>query len=85
MEGQPDHVFWPQHVWADHTDHMGDMLALARQFKPKIVATFETSLWLEAKNTGAQCLQGNKGGTQKVGDFEITMTNAFHSNSIEDQ
>ena len=67
-----------------HTDHMGDMLALARQFKPKIVATFETYLWLESKQTGAQCLPANKGGSQKVGDFLITMTNAFHSNSIED-
>lgn len=26
-----------------------------------------------------------KGGTQKIGDFEITMTHAFHSNSIDDQ
>ena len=67
-----------------HTDHMGDMLALASQFKPKIVATFETYLWLESKQTGAQCLPANKGGSQKIGDFEITMTNAFHSNSIED-
>ena len=68
-----------------HTDHMGDMLALAQQFKPKIVATFETYLWLESKDTGAQCLPANKGGSQKVGDFEIVMTNAFHSNSIEDE
>ena len=67
-----------------HTDHMGDMLALAWQFKPKIVATFETYLWLESKQTGAHCLPANKGGSQKVGDFEIAMTNAFHSNSIED-
>lgn len=68
-----------------HTDHMGDMLALARQFQPKIVATFETYLWLESKKLGATCLPGNKGGTQRVGDFEVTMTNAFHSNSIEDE
>jgi len=67
-----------------HSDHMGDMLALAEEFKPKIVATFETYLWLESKKTGAHCLPANKGGSQKVGDFEITMTNAFHSNSIED-
>ena len=25
-----------------------------------------------------------KGGSQKIGDFEITMTHAFHSNSIDD-
>lgn len=67
-----------------HTDHMGDTLALAKLFKPKIVSTFETYLWLESKKTGAEGLPGNKGGSQKVGDFAVTMTNAFHSNSIED-
>jgi L-ascorbate metabolism protein UlaG (beta-lactamase superfamily) len=67
-----------------HTDHMGDLLPLAKQFKPKIVATFETYLWLESKDTGAQCLPANKGGSQKVGDFAATMTHAFHSNSIEE-
>lgn len=68
-----------------HSDHLGDLVALAKQFKPKVVATFETYLWIESKHTGAECLPGNKGGSQKVGDFEATMTNAFHSNSIEDQ
>ena len=67
-----------------HTDQMGDLLPLAKQFKPKIVATFETYLWLESKNTGAQCLPANKGGSQQVGDFAATMTHAFHSNSIEE-
>jgi len=67
-----------------HSDHLGDVLALAKQFKPKIAATFEIYLWLESKKTGAECLPMNKGGSQKVGDFELTMTNAFHSNSIED-
>jgi L-ascorbate metabolism protein UlaG (beta-lactamase superfamily) len=59
-------------------------LALARQHKPKVVSTFETYLWLESKDTGAQGLPGNKGGSQKVGDFEITMTQALHSNSIDE-
>jgi L-ascorbate metabolism protein UlaG (beta-lactamase superfamily) len=68
-----------------HSDHTGDLLTLARQHKPKVVATFETYLWFESKGTGAQALPGNKGGSQKVGDFEITMTHAFHSNSIEDE
>jgi len=67
-----------------HSDHLGDLLALAKEYKPKVVSTFETYLWLESKKTGAQGLPGNKGGLQKVGDFEVTMTNAFHSNSIED-
>jgi L-ascorbate metabolism protein UlaG (beta-lactamase superfamily) len=67
-----------------HSDHLGDLLALARQHKPKVVATFETYLWLESKGTGAQGLPGNKGGSQKVGDFEIAMTQALHSNSIDE-
>ncbi len=37
-----------------HTDHMGDLLALTKQHRPK------------------------------VGEFEVTMTHAFHSNSIDD-
>ncbi len=67
-----------------HSDHIGDLLALAKQHKPKVVSTFETYVWFESKGTGAQALPGNKGGSQKVGDFEITMTHAFHSNSIDD-
>lgn len=67
-----------------HSDHLGDLLALARQHKPKVTAIFETYLWLESKGTGAQGLPMSKGGTHKIGDFEVTMTNAFHSNSIDD-
>jgi L-ascorbate metabolism protein UlaG (beta-lactamase superfamily) len=67
-----------------HSDHLGDLLALGKQHKPKIVANFETYLWLESKGLGGQGLPMNKGGTQKVGEFEVTMTHAFHSNSIEE-
>ena len=67
-----------------HSDHLGDLLALAKQHKPKVVSTFETYLWLESKGTGAQGMPGNKGGSQKAGDFEVVMTHAFHSNSIEE-
>lgn len=67
-----------------HTDHMGDLVALGKQFKPKIVVSFETYLYLDGKGLGGQCLPGNKGGTQQVGDFQVTMTHAFHSNSIDE-
>jgi len=67
-----------------HADHMGDLLELAKQFKPKVVAIFETYLWIESKNTGAQALPISKGGSQTAGDFTVTMTHAFHSNSIEE-
>jgi L-ascorbate metabolism protein UlaG (beta-lactamase superfamily) len=68
-----------------HTDHMGDLLALAKQHRPKIVAIFETCLWIESKGFGKEACPMGKGGSQKVGDFEITMTHAFHSNSIDDE
>jgi len=67
-----------------HADHLGDLLALAKQYKPKVVSNFEIYLWLESKKTGAQGLPGNKGGSQQVGDFAVTITNAFHSSSIQD-
>jgi L-ascorbate metabolism protein UlaG (beta-lactamase superfamily) len=79
--GRLDAIF----ITHGHSDHTGDLLALAKSHKPKIVSTFETYLWLESKQTGAQALPGNKGGSQKVGDFDITMTHAFHSNSIDDE
>jgi L-ascorbate metabolism protein UlaG (beta-lactamase superfamily) len=67
-----------------HTDHMGDLLALAKQHRPKIVASFETCLWIESKGFEPETRPMGKGGSQKIGDFEITMTHAFHSNSIDE-
>ena len=67
-----------------HTDHMGDLLALTKQHRPKIVAIFETCLWIEGKGFEEETLPMGKGGSQKVGEFEVTMTHAFHSNSIDD-
>jgi L-ascorbate metabolism protein UlaG (beta-lactamase superfamily) len=37
-----------------HGDHLGDLLALAKQHKPKIVAIFETCLWIESKGFGEE-------------------------------
>jgi L-ascorbate metabolism protein UlaG (beta-lactamase superfamily) len=67
-----------------HTDHMGDLLELAKQHRPKIVAIFETCLWIESKGFVEETCPMGKGGSQKVGEFELTMTHAFHSNSIDD-
>jgi L-ascorbate metabolism protein UlaG (beta-lactamase superfamily) len=67
-----------------HSDHLGDLLAFARQFRPKLVAIFETCLWLGEKGLQREILPMSKGGTQQVGDFRVTMTHAMHSNSIDD-
>ena len=67
-----------------HSDHSADLLALAKQHKPKIVAIFETCLWVQSKGFGQETKSMGKGGTQQVGEFQVTMTHAFHSNSIHD-
>ena len=40
-------------------------------------------MWLASKGVH-NALPMNKGGTQKVGEIEVTMVQAIHSNSIED-
>jgi L-ascorbate metabolism protein UlaG (beta-lactamase superfamily) len=67
-----------------HTDHFGDLLALAKQRHPKIVAIFETCLWLDSQGFAQETAPMGKGGSQEVGDFQVTMTHALHSNSIND-
>jgi L-ascorbate metabolism protein UlaG (beta-lactamase superfamily) len=66
-----------------HSDHLGDAIAIAAKHKPQVVAIFELSLWLASKHV-ANVLPMGKGGTQKVGEIEVTMVNAHHSSSIMD-
>ena len=68
-----------------HADHLGDLLSLAKEHKPKILAIYETALWIGEKGFDKLVMPMGKGGTRKAGDFEATLTNAFHSNSIEYQ
>lgn len=67
-----------------HSDHLGDLLQIAKEHRPTIVAIFETCLWIESKGFEQQTAPMGKGGSQTVGEFEVTMTHAFHSNAIED-
>jgi L-ascorbate metabolism protein UlaG (beta-lactamase superfamily) len=66
-----------------HSDHMNDVIPVAKQFQPKVVAIFETASWLEkqgVKNT----IGMNKGGTVDLGFVKLTMTHALHSCSLKD-
>jgi L-ascorbate metabolism protein UlaG (beta-lactamase superfamily) len=67
-----------------HFDHIGDAVDLARKHRPQIVAIYETCAWLESKGI-PNTLPMNKGGTQKVGEIEVTMVNAIHSCGILDE
>jgi L-ascorbate metabolism protein UlaG (beta-lactamase superfamily) len=66
-----------------HFDHIADAVDIAKKHTPQVVAIYETCVWLQSKgvlNTSPM----NKGGTQKVGELEVTMVNAIHSCGIQD-
>ncbi|MGH9736708.1 MAG: metal-dependent hydrolase [Candidatus Acidiferrales bacterium] len=66
-----------------HFDHIADAVELGKAHKPQTVAIFETAVWLESK--GVTNTRGmNKGGTQTVGEIEVTMVHAVHSCGIQD-
>lgn len=69
-----------------HSDHIADAVAVAKKFKPAVVANYEIGSWLGSK--GVENLSPmNKGGTQKIGiggGSKVTMTHAQHSSGIED-
>ncbi len=66
-----------------HSDHVGDAIPFAKQFKPQVIAMVETCMWLESKGV-ANTHGMNKGGTQKAGEIEVTMVHALHSSGIQD-
>jgi L-ascorbate metabolism protein UlaG (beta-lactamase superfamily) len=66
-----------------HFDHIHDAVPLAKQFNPTVVAIYETCHWLEKKGV-ENCSGMNKGGTQKVGSVNVTMTHAIHSCGISE-
>ncbi len=66
-----------------HGDHFSDVVGISQRYKPKVMAIFETAMWLESKNV-ANVMPMSKGGTQRAGDAEVTMVHANHSNSIVD-
>jgi L-ascorbate metabolism protein UlaG (beta-lactamase superfamily) len=66
-----------------HFDHIADAVELAKKHSPTVVAIYETVVWLQSKGvTSASPM--NKGGTQKVGELDVTMVNAIHSCGIQD-
>jgi len=50
---------------------------------PRVVGIYEACAWLESKGV-ANTNPMNKGGSQRVGEIEVTMVNAIHSCGILD-
>lgn len=66
-----------------HFDHIHDAVPLAKKFSPQVVAIYETCQWLEGQ--GVKNLNPmNKGGSQKISQVTVTMTQAVHSCGILD-
>ena len=64
-----------------HSDHAGDAAAIARATGAHVIANYEVCLWLESKGIQNTAPMGH-GGTQRIGDIAITMTNAVHGSTI---
>jgi len=66
-----------------HADHTGDAVAIARSSSAQVVAPFELSEWLQQK--GLKNVIGmNPGGTLNLLGLSITMVQAVHSSSVEE-
>jgi L-ascorbate metabolism protein UlaG (beta-lactamase superfamily) len=66
-----------------HSDHIGDLVAVARESGAPVVAMFELCEWLRRK--GLSNLQPmNKGGSLDVAGLRVTMTDARHSSGFID-
>jgi L-ascorbate metabolism protein UlaG (beta-lactamase superfamily) len=66
-----------------HGDNMGDAVSLGTRFNPYIVCQNELGAYLGTK--GVQNTHGgNTGGTQEIDGIRVTMVEAIHSSSVEE-
>lgn len=66
-----------------HSDHITDAAAMAKATGATVVGIWEVTSWLGTK--GVQNLEPmNKGGTIEVKGLRVTMTEALHSSSFDD-
>lgn len=66
-----------------HFDHIGDAVAVCRKLQPTVVGIYELATWL-GKKGATKISPMNKGGSQMVGNVNITMTHAIHSCGIQE-
>lgn len=66
-----------------HSDHVGDLVDIAKKHSSHVVCIFEIGNWVASK--GIQNVRSmGKGGTQRINEIEVTLVNAIHSSSIQD-
>jgi L-ascorbate metabolism protein UlaG (beta-lactamase superfamily) len=67
-----------------HSDHSGDVVAVARATGAPLVAVFELANWFQGKGLKDVIGMG-VGGTIEVKGLKISMTPAVHTSSIEEE
>ena len=69
-----------------HGDHVGDTVALHERFGCPVVAQVELRGWLTGQGVADDGMANslNKGGTGRIGDITVTLTDANHSSSAHD-
>jgi L-ascorbate metabolism protein UlaG (beta-lactamase superfamily) len=66
-----------------HSDHSGDAVSVGRATGATVLANFELAAWLERQ--GLRNVRGmNIGGRERLNGLEITMVQALHSSSVEE-
>lgn len=63
-----------------HSDHLGDTIEIGKRTGCRIISIHEVANYIKSKGVFAEGM--NKGGTIRVGDITLTMTEALHSSSI---
>jgi L-ascorbate metabolism protein UlaG (beta-lactamase superfamily) len=66
-----------------HSDHIGDLLGVARESGAIVVGMFELCDWVGKKGITTLAPM-NKGGSQQIQGLRITMTDARHSSGFTD-
>lgn len=66
-----------------HSDHLADVVPLAKRFAAKVLAMVEVAGYVGSQGV-KETVGFNKGGTVDLGFVKLTMTHALHSSSISD-
>jgi L-ascorbate metabolism protein UlaG (beta-lactamase superfamily) len=66
-----------------HSDHIDDLVSVARESGAPVVGIFELCVWIGTKGI-SNTAPMNKGGAIEIAGLRVTMTDAHHSSSYMD-
>ncbi|HEX3436852.1 MAG TPA: metal-dependent hydrolase [Pseudacidobacterium sp.] len=66
-----------------HSDHIADLVPVAKNHNPTVVGMVELMLWAQSKGV-QNCIGMNIGGSWRHQDVTVSMVEAKHSSGIED-